>query len=977
MAIANELKIMDEDSKLRKLKNELDEETYFTYKINKAKESELVEQMKIIINKKLAFKTCLVIVENILQPIHDPANDWLLDSGLPVPWKYGIFNSYWLISTASIDCHDRSKNETTLFLQNHYICNLSELIELYWHPAAIMELELLHVAKSILCDPPQQLTIVMDVVWSCLLYSQLYSTRDHEKNTKEASCSKNYVRQKELVNLWISEGIFSRIPKVAHITMFEKGGIFEKLKVKEEEVNGQHELGTKHFNWEFDEEKLLRALLSHSLLSEHNSSNVYILSSSYASCIVPFDLRELLAEKIPWLVNRWKLIEHTSYEEWVDKSWLSFFDGNGRWINIHPTPNLSTTLVLRGCNELSKFSLEAMFSLLKNLRVLDLSYTSIEQIPFSLSKMINLRFLSLRGCNQLKTLTTDFSSNSTSSPFGPLEHIEFLDLGETSLNTVPDDVVKSKTKLHYLDFSCTHITSMPCLFFQDVSSSLKELLFLGCTLLESLPSSLTNLFNLETFSLSESQLISLPIETFELMPKLQDLNLINNRQLWSLPKLAGHASLKSFNLSGSPITNLSLRACQSLETVCLNDLNQLEELDLSATAIKEFPVSVIELRRLKRLDLLVLPQLRRLPWHKMQHIPEVFNLDQFQRVGARIFLTDSKLFSCFTYENCEHLVEEKGCLQSFHILVSSYNNTRSKKDEECIDFTEHEFQNIKKPSCYKDIPLMARTFKQQFQPSPLLKRHIEIFSPNRYPTGLKGILEVTESLSLWDDAFISSLTDLNNRFPQLKECKLRECHHMDSIFKANKKIQGNKLQIIWAFDIQKMTRILDQLGSSPYFVSSEFGALKHVHLEKCPRLESIFPGHVELSSLETLSVLNCGNLRSIFYYHEVQDENQFPRLHTMQLHELPNLLHLCEKQSVPLHMKEWKKFHFRGCWNLQWLPLLVGARSEKVEVDGEMRQCEKLRARMPDDQISCYYFKSPPPLASFREHVKNKIFLKY
>ncbi|KAJ4782789.1 TIR-NBS-LRR class disease resistance protein [Rhynchospora pubera] len=200
---------------------------------------------------------------------------------------------------------------------------------------------------------------------------------------------------------------------------------------------------------------------------------------------------------------------------------------------------------------------------------------------------------------------------------------------------------------------------------------------------------------------------------------------------------------------------------------------------------------------------------------------------------------------------------------------------------------------------------------------------------------------------------------------------------MDSIFKANEIFQGDELQIIWAFDIQKMTRILDQLGSSPYFVSSEFGALKHVHLEKCPRLESIFPGHVELSSLETLSVLNCGNLRSIFYYHEVQDENQFPRLHTMQLHELPNLLHLCEKQSVPLQMKEWKKLHFRGCWNLQWLPLLVEARSEKVEVDGEMRQCEKLRARMPDDQISCYYFKSPPPLASFREHVKNKIFLKY
>ncbi|KAJ3687083.1 hypothetical protein LUZ61_016247 [Rhynchospora tenuis] len=872
-----------------------------------------------------------------------------------------MIDSYWVISTTSVDAYDRSKSETKLYLE-HCIFNLSKRIK-YWHPAAVMEIELFHLAKSISTDPPQKLYIVMDVLWSCLLYSQLYSTRDHEKNTKEESCSHYYVRQKEMVNLWISEGILSRIPKVAHITRFEKRDINLMVIVWEEEVNGQHELETEHFSWGFDEEKILNALLSYSLLSKHNSSH-----------LVPFDLWEL-HEKIPWLVSRWKSIQTTMYDEWVDhKSWVSFFGDNGRWINIHSMPNLSTTLVLRGCNILSEFPLENMFSLFKSLRVLDLSYTSIEKIPLSLSKMINLRFISLRGCNQLRTVTPNFSSNSTSSPFGPLEQIEFLDLGATSLDTIPDDVVKSKSKLHYLDLSCARIASLSSLFFQDISSSLRELFFLDCPLLESLPSSLTNLFNLEIFYLSESQLISLPIETFELMPKLRDLNLINNRRLRSLPKLAGHASLKSFNLSGSLITHLSLHACQSLEIVCLNDLNQLEELDLSATAIKEFPVSITELRRLRRLDLLGLPQLRRLPWHKLQHIPEVLNLDQFQRVGAQIFLTNSKIFSCFTLENCKHLVEEKGCLQSFHIIVSSYNNTRSKKDRERIDITEHEFQNIKKPSCYKDIPSMTRTFRQQFQPSPLLNRHVEIFSANQYPTGLEDILQVTESLSLWDDAFVSSLTDLNDRFPNLKECKLRRCHHMDSIFKANVHYQGNKLQKIWAFDLQKLTMVLAMSRYS--FLTNEFAALKHVHLEKCPRLESIFKGFVMLSNLETLTVLHCGNLRSIFDIFEVKNEDQFPRLHTMQLHELPKLMHLLEKQRVPLQMEEWKELHFRGCWSLQRLPLLKGPRNQKVQVDGERRQCKKLKAGMSEDQISYYNFKSPLPFASFRENVKNKIFLK-
>ncbi|KAJ1695235.1 hypothetical protein LUZ63_011933 [Rhynchospora breviuscula] len=476
----------------------------------------------------------------------------------------------------------------------------------------------------------------------------------------------------------------------------------------------------------------------------------------------------------------------------------------------------------------------------------------------------------------------------------------------------------------------------------------------------------------------------LPIETFQHMPKLCDLTLINNRLLRALPELAGHSCLKSFTLSGSPITHLSLHTCRSLETVCFHDLAELEELDLSKTAIKEFPALISELHRLKRVHLLALPKLRRIPWHELQHIPEVlnldqcdipevFNLDQYKLVGSRIHLADSRLFSSFGVKAVQKFVQEGGPLHSFHISISSCNKGNEIKNKD-IGFT-YRFHH-KKPSCYKNIPLIASTFDHQFEQSPHINRHVEISSPEHYPTGLEGIFKVTESLSMWDDVFVSCLTDLCYRFPELKKCILRQCHHMDSIFEANGYYDhGNKLQIIWAIDLQKMTRVLSVKRMGFYW--HDFSALKHVHLEKCPKLENVFPANMRLSSLESLTVLHCGNLRSIFYDSKVEDERQFPRLHTMELYELPKLLHLCEKQSVPLQMKKWKKLHFRGCWNLQWLPLLVGARSEKVEVDGEMRQCKKLRAGIREDQISCYYFKSPPPLASFREHVKNKIFLRY
>ncbi|KAJ3697808.1 hypothetical protein LUZ61_001513 [Rhynchospora tenuis] len=1071
MIIANELKIMDDDDSLNKLKNELEEETYCTYKANKKKEFELVERTKKLINKKLASKNCLVIVENIINSILDPTNKWLLDFGLPVPTKFGTISSYWVVSTSSVDAYYQSATETTTFL-NHHICYLNKLISRGWHPAGIIELELFHVAKSISKNPPQKLTTTMDVLWSCLVYSQLCSS-DHENNNNDTQDQKSCsycVQQKELVNLWISEGIFSRVPKID----------IEQNKQREAEQQSS-------WVWVGDAEpaeEILRALLSHSLLRKCTRKD--------SSCvIIPFP--GLLK-----LLDLWKgYISKISNDMWVDKTWVSFLESNGPWIiNPIPRPDPITTLVLRGCTRLAKFPFEIIFSLLKHLRVLDLSYSSIEQIPIPLSEMTNLKFLSLRGCTRLRSLTLDSSSNSISSPLGPLKHLEFLDLDGVSLDTIPDDVPKSKCKLRYLNLSCASIVSLSSPFFQDVSN-LKELFFLGCASLKYLPPSLINLFSLETFYISESQLVSFPIETFNQMPKLCDLNLKNNQLLCSLPKLVGNTSVKSFSLSGSPmitrvsllvcrsleiaclddldkleeldidelpnlksfslsrspITHLSLCACRSLEIVYLHDLNQLEELDLSATSIKELPEWVSNLQRLKRLHMLALPQLRRLPWHKLRQVLDVFNVDQCEQerigdhefiiqgsveensqrskhnVGAQFFLTDARLFSSFGIPNRRDVKNERaGYFQSFFISISSRNKRSNYKNNDMDINCTNLFQN-KIPAYYKNIPLIASTFKQQFEERTPLNRHVEISSTEQYPAGLENILDVTNSLSVWDDGFISSLTDLCPTFQMLLECKLRRCHHMDAIFKPTIYKQGSKLETLWASKLEKITEVLAyleikkddvvQLVEKEYpldqtvfmnednqisymrrtksgdwikveretaitwwWQPNEFSSLKHVHLEYCARLERIFPCEMLLPHLETLTVIHCGNLRTVFYKTDYisEDNSSFYKvrlqnLHTIQLHELPKLSHLYENYMDPLVMRQWKKLHFRGCWNLQWIPLLVEERNQKVLVDGEARQCKKLKARRGKNQLSYYDFKSPHPLAAIKEHVKNNIFL--
>ncbi|KAF0896606.1 hypothetical protein E2562_026308 [Oryza meyeriana var. granulata] len=53
----------------------------------------------------------------------------------------------------------------------------------------------------------------------------------------------------------------------------------------------------------------------------------------------------------------------------------------------------------------------------------------------------------------------------------------------------------------------------------------------------------------------------------------------------------------------------------------------------------------------------------------------------------------------------------------------------------------------------------------------------------------------------------------------------------------------------------------------PEYSTYNFSSLKHLHLEYCPRLESIMPRESALPSLMTLAILSCYNLKAIFFQH--------------------------------------------------------------------------------------------------------------
>ena len=249
------------------------------------------------------------------------------------------------------------------------------------------------------------------------------------------------------------------------------------------------------------------------------------------------------------------------------------------------------------------------------------------------------------------------------------------------------------------------------------------------------------------------------------------------------------------------------------------------------------------------------------------------------------------------------------------------------------------------------------------------ERHVEISEVERYPDGLKYLLEATKSISMADDTHVSRLNDLSE-LDVLEECKLQRCHRMVHVFN----IVWWSLKNAHVSHLKSLTHFYKEPG-----YDYDFDALKHLRLEHCPRLEGVMWGDSALPSLVTLDILFCYNLKAIFYRKYVPPSSfELPCLRRIHLQELPLLEHLRDDDAV-LAAPAWEELHVRGCWSLRRLPRLDQRPGKKaVAVSGERAWWTKLRW---DDQQDgshrgSYEPRLPPASASIRERVVNKTYLR-
>ncbi|KAM3215928.1 hypothetical protein P3L10_025368 [Capsicum annuum] len=153
-------------------------------------------------------------------------------------------------------------------------------------------------------------------------------------------------------------------------------------------------------------------------------------------------------------------------QDWVfDLERASFYQSKIKRIPEEMSPNCPTlsTLILSRC-DLTMIP-GSFFQYMNNLQVLDLSYNSdLMELPSCISQLGSLRALSLRGCEQVKSVPS----------LGKLKNLRVLDVFLTGIKEVPQGM-ENLVKLKFLDMGRTDLDELP----KEILTKLSHLQYLN------------------------------------------------------------------------------------------------------------------------------------------------------------------------------------------------------------------------------------------------------------------------------------------------------------------------------------------------------------------------------------------------------------------------------------------------------------------------------------------------------------------
>ncbi|CAM0948468.1 unnamed protein product [Alopecurus aequalis] len=473
------------------------------------------------------------------------------------------------------------------------------------------------------------------------------------------------------------------------------------------------------------------------------------------------------------------------------------------------------------------------------------------------------------------------------------------------------------------------------------------------------------------------------------------------------------------------ISRISLAGCARLTKFRLcGPVPNLEELDLSGTLVKMLDLKnqVVQAPSLQRIVLLGCLQLHAILWPG-EGLPAlmVLHIDSLAcRVRTELHqaygtILDMRFFQTLVLES-----NLSFCWRStrFHLDLCIPCTDKVEEEESDEKMSDHgsseQLIGLPPPkllipnncSAYADVYIETMTTGQDYNSSPQLKLsscHVEIgegisninMESQQGMNAIMFVMNKVVSLHVHDNSSITTVIPENIisvegkvlSWNDLKDCYVVRCRKMHTVFTTNyDDTCFRNIETFWAANLPMAHCIWSTERRVYYIYCRSFIHLRSIHLYSCPRLTFVLPlywqnlGTSYLPNLETLHIVNCGDLKEVFpvepslftkisTYHRI-GVLWFPNLRHIYLHELYKLQHICQAKMFAPSLET---VRIRGCWGLRCLPVIGRHNRGRPVIECEKDWWEKLdwdglwaghHPTLFEPQHSSSYYKKPLPRVS-------------
>ncbi|VAI54181.1 hypothetical protein VPH35_108966 [Triticum aestivum] len=341
-----------------------------------------------------------------------------------------------------------------------------------------------------------------------------------------------------------------------------------------------------------------------------------------------------------------------------------------------------------------------------------------------------------------------------------------------------------------------------------------------------------------------------------------------------LPKEKLRPKSRTALVQEARVRRISLKGCARLH-MFLHALPNLEEMDLSGTAVKSLDLSAMDIPQLKKVFLVGCEQLRSLTWTKRNRSLGVLHVDTRGKIASAIY-SGEQMFSAY---------------------------------EVVMAFPDGRFIWSTINGLYRIIPSNTKVYlhiSSTHQSQVNVTRGIKEIGPSSEGLVATGTFFPCNDIVLNRDIVTCSalLWDHRQLYPLGVHIEIGEgSHHLDSM-NDNEAFRGfmeYKVESLHVHDNISVTTILSAAGK--YWAHLEWS-----HIERCPKLHTAFPKWGGYSSFSSIKIFSASDLAVAYCIWGTCSEyhwHQFVVLQHIYLHNCPRLE---TSFPFPSHCQTWRPF---------------------------------------------------------------------